>query len=299
MDYRKLIGVQRLPAAVTQGRGVRIALLDSGVPTVRRLRRRMSHAPTGQDDRLGHATALASILFGGRGLTGLCEQAEALYLKVLDDTGCGTVESVATGIQTALAQGVDLINLSVGFVRTESCPSALGRACRQAFEAGVPVLCAAGNDGGPVNWPAALPQTISVGASGTDGLKTAYSSVGTRRGEIDVLAPGEHLPVLDPTNHGTTVSGTSFSTAVITGLSALLIAELKGRNQSISVEEIRYKIRSLATDIGADGWDALTGFGVIGGKYRDPTVRQKIGCGFFAKIRENIRGLLGLGRKET
>lgn len=298
MDYRRLIGIQRLPAAVTHGRSVRIAILDSGVPPVRRLRRRMLGSPNDQDDRLGHATAIASILFGGRGLTGLCEQAQAFYVKVLDDTGVGSVQSVADGILTALAHGVDLINLSVGFARTEKCPSDLEKACRKAFESGVPVICAAGNDSGPVNWPAALPQTISVGASGTDGLKTSYSSVGTRRGEIDVLAPGEHLPVLDPDNRGTTVSGTSFSTAVIAGLAALLIAELKGLGQSISVEVIRGKIRSLATDIGPDGWDALTGFGVVGGKYRDPTVRQKIGCGFFAKIRENIRGLLGLGQKE-
>ena len=85
MDYRKLIGVQRLPAAVTHGRGVRIAILDSGAPPVRRLRRRMLGSPDDQDDRLGHATAIASILFGGRGLTGLCEQAQAFYVKVLDD----------------------------------------------------------------------------------------------------------------------------------------------------------------------------------------------------------------------
>ena len=301
MDYRKLIGVQRLPAAVTHGRGVRIAILDSGIPPVSRLRRRMPDAPSNlhdQEDRLGHATAVASILFGGRGLTGLCELATALYLKVLDDTGCGLVDTVSAGIQTALEHGADIINLSLGFVRTESCPRALEHACRLAFESGVPVICAAGNDGGPVNWPAALPQTISVGAAGVDGLQTAYSSIGTRRGEIDVIAPGENLPVLNGANRVSTVSGTSFAAALITGLAALLIAEEKDRQKTISCEEIRYKIRSLATDVGAEGWDVLTGFGIIGGKYRDPTVRQKICGGFFAKIVENIRGLLGLGQKE-
>lgn len=298
MDYRKLIGVQRLPAAVTHGRGVRIAILDSGTPPVRRLRRRMLESPDDHDDRLGHATAIASILFGGRGLTGLCEQAQAFYVKVLDDTGIGSVQSVADGIRTALAHRVDLINLSVGFARTEQCPNELEKACRKAFESGVPVICAAGNDSGPVNWPAALPQTISVGAAGGDGLKTAYSSIGTRRGEIDVIAPGECLPVLDLQNHRTTVSGTSFSTALITGLAALLISELKDQSRSISCEEIRCKIRSLATDVGAAGWDELTGFGVIGGKYLDRTVGQKMNSGFFDKIKEKIRGLLGLGRKE-
>lgn len=298
MDYRKLIGVQCLPAAATHGRGVRIAILDSGIPPVRRLRRSMLGSPDDQDDRLGHATAIASILLGGRGLTGLCDQAQVFYIKVLDDTGAGSVQSVADGILTALAHGVDLINLSVGFARTEQCPSELEKACRKAFESGVPVICAAGNDSGPVNWPAALSQTISVGAAGEDGLKTAYSSIGTRLGEIDVIAPGECLPVLDLHNSRTTVSGTSFSTALITGLAALLIAELKDCGQSIFCEEIRYKIRSLATDVGAAGWDELTGFGVIGGKYLDRTVGQKMNKGFFDKIRENIRGLLGLGRKE-
>lgn len=258
----------------------------------------MENVPDGCDDRFGHATAVASILFGGRGLTGVCEGARAIYVKVLDDNGYGSIRSVADGIRKACDAGADVINLSVGFARTQSCPKDVEKACQKAFESGIPIVCAAGNDSGPVNWPAALPQTISVGAAGMDGLKTSYSSVGTRRGEIDVIAPGELLPVLDIRNRLTTVSGTSFATAAITGLAALLIADLRSRLQSVSCELVRYKIHSLATDVGAEGWDELTGFGLIGGKYLDRAVGQKIERGFFDKIMKNIQGLLGLGRKE-
>lgn len=297
MDYRKLAGVHRLPAAITCGRNITIAILDSGVPTVKRLRRMVPDAEAGNDDRLGHATAIASILFGGRGITGLCERANPLYVKVLDDSGRGTIQSVANGIQTALKRGAEIINLSVGFARTEVCPKELEEACNAAERAHVPIICAAGNDSGAVNWPAALQSTISVGAAGTDGLKTSFSS----RGEIDLIAPGENLTVLDVHNHLTTVSGTSFAAAIITGVSALVIADIKeqGHSDVICTDVLRRILYVCATDVGSEGWDELTGYGLIAGKkYLDRTVGQMIQRGFFDKIKENIRGLLGLGRKE-
>lgn len=285
-----MAGIRRLPASITRGRDVKIALLDSGIPTVGRLRRRMKDAPSGQDDVLGHATSVASILFGGRGLTGLCEQAQAAYVKVLDNSGAGSTRSVSEGIERAISMKSDIINLSLGFARTDKCPRDLEKACRKAYDSGIPVICAAGNDSGPVNWPAALECTVSVGSAGSGGLKASFSSVG----EIDVIAPGENIDVLDVRNRLTRVSGTSFSTAIVTGVAALLISDMKSRGDAVSCDAIRERIRLLAEDVGEEGWDPLTGFGVIGGKYHDPTVRQEIGCGFFAKIRENIRGLLGL-----
>ena len=148
-DYRKAMGVEELSAETRNGLGVRIAILDSGIPKPHCFPACMAWSPVrGGDDELGHATAVASILFGGGGITGVCEGATPLYFKVLDDSGRGSVKSVVDGICKAIDYDVDLINLSLGFARTDKCPKALERACEAACESGKVIFCASGNEKG-------------------------------------------------------------------------------------------------------------------------------------------------------
>ena len=297
MDYRKAMGVERLCAASRGAYGVRIAILDSGCPKyafgggIAR-----SCVPSsGPDDEYGHATAISSILFGGRGIVGICGACHPLYVKVLDDNGCGTIESVVAGIYEALDCNVDLINLSLGFVRTEKCPESLEKACEAAFEAGKPIICAAGNDGGRVNWPAALKTTICVGSEAKNGLKTAFSSAG----EVDFVAPGLNLPVSGVDGRIKMVSGTSFSTALVTGVAACLIRKMNVDGVKISVEGVKNALKDVAIDLGEPGWDENTGYGLVFGKKVDPTAHLKIGKGFFGRILDKVRATIRLLTKPS
>ena len=295
MDYRRVMGVDA-SVGMNGGRGVRIAVLDSGTPQpiFNNEGRVVSiyDQNDSKDDEFGHATAIGSILFGGEGIRGLCELAEPVYVKVLNSAGAGSVKSVAHGILRAIDAGCDMINLSLGFMRTEKCPKLLEKACEAACEAGKVIICAAGNDGGAVNWPAALKTTICVGAAGKNSKKTLFSS----SGEVDFVAPGLNLPVFSTDGSKKLVSGTSFATALVTGVSALLISDMKAKGLHVGIEEVREALKCLVTDVGEPGWDEETGFGLLAGQEKDITVGMKIGSTLFGKIIQRIRGLFGLGK---
>ena len=154
------MGVEKLSDESSEGIGATIAILDSGVPKFLRAPTLTSYCERGTaDDVFGHATEVSSVIFGGVGIHGICENAEPLFIKVLDDDGNGSVEDVSSGILEAVRRNADIINLSLGFERVERCPSMLEEACLEAYESGVAIICAAGNDGGCVGWPSALKTT--------------------------------------------------------------------------------------------------------------------------------------------
>ena len=307
MNYGNFMGVSRLSASSHFGDGIRIAVLDSGVPRPGVLRgggnECLADEYRDNPDEFGHATEIASILLGGGGIVGLCEYVIPVFIKVLDSKGCGNVKSVSRGIYRAIEEDVDIINLSLGFIRTEKCPDELEMACKAAFDAGKTVICAAGNDSGPVNWPAALPTTISVGSSREDGLKTSFSSVG----EVDFVAPGVDLPVIGVSGKVKEVKGTSFSSAIVTGLAALLLADKIDRKDEYgrfdrpdsSMKSVMAALRTISRDVGSPGWDSDTGYGAICGRRRnhDPTVGLPacVGMpsgGFFDTIARGMQRLI-------
>lgn len=292
IDYRKVMGVEKLAKEARGGLGVSIAILDSGdpkplcLPSCQVFLDRDKRQP----DEFGHATAIASILFGGNGIIGVCEGARPHYVKVLDDSGHGSIKSVVDGIYWALDNDIDLINMSLGFMRTEKCPKSLEKACNKARDAGKVIFCAAGNDGGPVNWPAALKSTLCVGSVAENGLKTSFSSVG----EVDFVAPGSNLRVLNKNGNVISVSGTSFSTALVTGVAALIVAKMKDRDRrSVCFESVMGSLCRMSTDVDVPGWDNMTGYGIVCGKKRDPVVGLEIEPRFFGKIINKLKSLIG------
>lgn len=281
-----------LASATRYGRGVKVAILDSGRPPP---------LDEGWDfdvpvemyrdaDTFGHATAVASILFGDGINVGLCRMATPYYVKVLDSCGLGSVKSVVRGIYKAIRHKADVINLSLGFARTDRCPEALEEACKIAYDAGIPVICAAGNDSGDVNWPAALDTTICVGSCDKGGVRASFSC----RGEVDFVAPGMRLSVSDLDGSSKFVSGTSFSAALITGVVVLLIKKIQQSGQSVRVSCVRKELQKMAIDAGDPGWDKDTGYGIVAGKCIDPTVGMQTSKSIFDIIVAGVKNLLGL-----
>ena len=301
VDYVEMMGVDRIAAMSGNGGGVRIAVLDSGTPPslIKNIKHQSSLPYVA--DAFGHATAVASILLGGEGIRGLCPESDVTFIPVLGEDGSGSVKSVSDGIYKAIDYNVDLINLSLGFFRTGKCPKALEKACEAACESGKTVICAAGNDGGRVCWPAALKTTISVGSSDQNGLKTSFSSVG----EVDFVAPGVNLPVFGLSGDVKRVSGTSFSAALVAGVAALLVVQAKRavnsgnrpRMRPSGIEEVMGALCSIAKDVDEPGWDKMTGYGLIAAESRDPAVCMMPERGFFGRIFDKIKNVFGLNAK--
>ena len=149
-------------------------------------------------DANGHGTEVAGI-FGaegnnGVGISGVCQRAQLMSVRVLDATGAGTTAGVAAGIQYAVTHGAHIINLSLG----GSAPdAALDDAIAQAGAAGVLVVAAAGNtalnDDGGGEYPCgdAQPNLLCVAAFDQTGALASFSNYGART--VGTAAPGVNV----------------------------------------------------------------------------------------------------------
>src|SRR3954451_24589833 len=196
-------------AGAPGGRGVTLALIDSGVAYENRGRLRrspdFSSRPFAKghdfvdhdshpDDEESHGTHVAGTIAertnNGVALTGLAFGVKILPLRVLDSEGNGDGSSIASAIRYAAKKGAKVINMSVEFesgMRAGDIPEVLS-AIRYASHKGSILVAASGNEGDTrVTYPAAAPQVISVGATTVDGCQADYSNGGNR---LDVVAPG-------------------------------------------------------------------------------------------------------------
>jgi len=216
---------------------------------------------TNTTDDQSHGTFVSSIIAAnsnnGAGIAGVCWACKIMPVKVLDSTGSGSSYNVAAGIDWAVAHGAQVINLSLG---ASSGVSALQTSVDNAWAAGVIVVAASGNSNGPVLYPAAYSNAIAVGSVNSSGVKSSFSSYGP---ELDLMAPGETVIGALCGCHGystgyATGSGTSFATPHVAGVVGLMIsAGITDKNQIVS------RLKSTATDIGAAGFDNLTGWGIV------------------------------------
>jgi len=221
------------------GEGVGVAVIDSGVRPVEDLRtvtREISRVVYnfdtiggGTDDLYGHGTHVAGIVAGNAAasscpscdteLQGIAPNARILNFHALDQNGAGTDTSVINAIYQAIQvktlYNVRVMNLSVGRPVYESYKQdPLCQAVEAAWNAGIVVVVAAGNDGrnnslnnngyGTINAPGNDPYVITVGAMNTmgtpdrsDDVMTTYSSKGpTAIDHIvkpDIVAPGNKV----------------------------------------------------------------------------------------------------------
>jgi len=250
----------------TKGAGVKVAVLDTGMPRHRDLSvvGAQSFISGYLEDCQGHATAVGSIISGlgcaSTGVAGVAPDADMYYGVVLNSSGAGSMTSVAQGINWAVDEiHADVINLSLGTPHAYGCDPKVQAACRHAYENGVVVVGAAGNDARDVNWPAALDTVIAVAAVDRN-LKAA--SFSARGPEVEFAAGGVSVMTAYLDNGYATLSGTSFSAPVVTGIIALIISEHRSRGIKMSPEEVRQHLKEIAYDVGAEGRDNETGWGV-------------------------------------
>jgi type VII secretion-associated serine protease mycosin len=213
----------------TTGRGITVAVVDSGVDWTPQLAGRVSYIDetgAGPADCVGHGTAVASIIAASdrrnRGVPfyGVAPGARILSVKVNSGEN-GYARLLAKGIHDAAANGAKVINVSIQGPDTPG----LYRAVRFAQQSGAVVVAAAGNDtpgsGHGPYFPAAYPGVLSVGAVDQTGTVTSYTDTRT---PISVSAPGANVASAWPTGFSPDNQGTSFATAFVSGEAALLRA---------------------------------------------------------------------------
>lgn len=243
------------------GKGIKIAILDTGIAdhiafrnTIERIN--LVPLPTNPDDLNGHGTAVASLIFSSNPLApGIAPGATPLSVRIADDNGSSNSFLIAQGIIAAVDAGAQLINISLG---GNGRSGLVENALEYAQKAGVIVVAAAGNTGTEgVMYPAASPSAIAVGAVDAKNQPMAFSTTGE---QVAVAAPGFQVSAAYPGNRAASVTGTSFSSPIVTGVIAATMS--RGGTQYLSGTAALSAVNSSLNDVGFQGSDPATGAGV-------------------------------------
>jgi len=144
-------------------------------------------------EAINHGTAIAGVALANgnnnQGIAGVNWSSKIMAIRVLDSQGVGDTLSVAQGIDYAVANGANVINLSfVGDSNSQTLTDAINR----AHDAGVIVVAAAGNEGIDLNqtprYPVCNENVIGVAATDKSDQKASFSNYGSKC--IDISAPG-------------------------------------------------------------------------------------------------------------
>lgn len=273
------------------GKGIKIGILDTGVQIDHPdLVIAGSYDMSGNNpsDTVGHGTHVAGIIgarMNDKGVRGVAPDAELYTYKVLPD-GSGKIEYIVKGIQKAVEDGMQIINMSLG-AASEQDILPLKEACDYAASKGVIIMCAAGNDGREEReQPAAYDSVYAVGSI-TEALQVSdFSSYGKH---LDIVAPGSKIVSTYIGSRYAILSGTSMATPFASGCIALMMQA----GVKITYEEVT----TSTIDLLDPHWDMTSGYGAIspsiainrlGAPVQDPGIPKQIIIKHIATIQKAL-----------
>ncbi|GAA2550962.1 MULTISPECIES: S8 family peptidase [Streptomyces] len=244
------IGTPKAWSAGYDGKGVRIAVLDTGVDATHpdlkgqvTASKNFTTAPNA-GDKVGHGTHVAAIAAGTGAKSkgtykGVAPGAKILNGKVLDDSGFGDDSGILAGMEWAVAQGADVVNMSLGGMDTAEVDPLEAAVNKLSAEKGVLFAIAAGNEGPEsIGSPGSADAALTVGAVDDKDKLADFTSTGPRVGDgaikPDVTAPGVDITAASAKGNDIaqevgekpagymTISGTSMATPHVAGAAAIL-----------------------------------------------------------------------------
>lgn len=224
---------------ITKGNPIiRIAVLDGPVDLKHPALKEISIEPldVSQNDniRSTHGTFVTSLIFANHdsGILGVAPNCSGLVKSIYqeDENGnllSGSQSDIEQGIRLALANDADIINISGGekLRKGQQIIASLAAALELCEKKGVLVVAATGNEGNnQIHVPASYPTVLAVGSIKNDGEPSSFSNWSTTFSELGLVAPGENIIGAIPSNKNLQAisNGTSFSTALVSGIAGLL-----------------------------------------------------------------------------
>ena len=247
----------------TKGHGITICMVDTPVdifhPTLSNALIEtldlVKYQPKNSDSML-HGTSVAGVLVSQNAFIGVAPKAKLYAIGAFSGTKKnpsqleGSSSDVAKAIDSCIQHNVDVINLSF----TGGRDSLVEKLVKKAVEKGITVIAASGNGGhsGSTIYPAQIPGVIATTA--VDANNHLFKSADKGR-FIDYAAPGVNILTIAPEGKYKIVTGTSFSAAHLSGITALLLSE--------GHTDIDQMFSKAAMDLGKPGRDQEFGNGLI------------------------------------
>lgn len=260
--------------ATGKGSGIKVAVIDTGISLIHPdlvVSGGVNVIQTGRsyNDDNGHGSHVAGIIAAqdnSIGVVGVAPKVSLYAVKALDRNGSGYISSIIKGIEWAIANDMDVINLSAGF---DSDSQILHDIITKATNVGIVVVVAAGNSGSSedtVSYPAKYDEVIAVSATDQNNSIASWSSRGV---EVDVAAPGENILSAYLGKSYAMESGTSMAAPFVAGVVALIKSVAISSSYDSDSDgkwdsgEVLNKIKNTATDLGSAGWDSSYGYGLV------------------------------------
>ena len=281
-----LIGADKVWASGYTGKGVKVAVIDTGVDA--------SHPDLNGDkvvawvdfvngrttpyDDHGHGTHVSGTIAGtgnasGGQYRGVAPNASLMEAKVLSGDGSGCDANIIKGIDWAVQNGAQVISMSLGSTEHDQ---AIDDAVTGAVNQGVVVVVAAGNSGPNSNTiasPGDCPSAITVGASDRNDTIASFSSRGpsyygsmkpdvTDMGVGLVAAKATGTNPKKGTKYYVAMSGTSMATPMTSGVVALLLQA----NGSMTPSQVKAVLEKTAKPLGGSVPNYNYGYGRVDAK---------------------------------
>jgi thermitase len=212
------------------GRGVKVAVIDSGLDTthpafVGKLTpstewKDFVDGDTNPQDvsggrGYGHGTSVAGVILQ------VAPNAVILPIRVLEPDGTGDLDKVVMAVNWAIQKGAKVINLSLG---TDVDYKAFNDIISSAAQKGIAITGSSGNNGSRgIEYPAKYTNPVmAVGSVSATGVQSVFSSYGA---ELDIMAPGEFIYSAYPASQVAYSSGTSFASPIVAGSYALVLGQ--------------------------------------------------------------------------
>lgn len=284
---------------ISTGKGIKVAVIDSGIDTDHpALADNIVYADTtvpestyvswglpienaGPEDFLGHGTHVAGIIAANtkdHSIMGIAPECEIISIKALEkygNSGMGYTSWIAKAILSAIENGANIINLSIGGTKNED--KFVSQAIEIAAEKGCIVVCAAGNKSASLSEEGILYPAWDENALAVTGAKKTEDGVAfdpsySRFGEdTDFIAPGTDIYSTVPDGYATK-NGTSMACPMVSGTAALIMSMIPDADKA----EVIDILKSTAMDFDEEGVDIYSGYGMIQPFMAVETVEKKL-----------------------
>lgn len=276
-EYADSWGVLHIGANVAamkgyKGAGAKVAILDTGIdynhPDLKDNYKGgynfvYDNNDPFDDSRYGHGTHLAGIIAAkdnGTGVVGVAPEASLYAVKVLNGGMMGSTSGILAGIEWAITNNMNIINMSFGAPMDSQ---AFRDSCDVAYKAGIILIAATGNFNQPiVDNPAGFDSVIAVSATAQDDSRALFSNYGAK---VELSAPGVEIKSTIPGGGYGVMSGTSQAVPHVAGVAALVVsAGIKDGNHDGNIaDDVRLRLTATARDLGDPGRDISFGYGLV------------------------------------